>query len=308
MNKHSIVKVLKSPRIALARIVMSDFVGKHLSDVTYLRLSYRLKMGKKLDLEHPKTYTEKIQWLKLHNDSELCTKVVDKYAVRAYISETIGEEYLIPMLGVWNKYEEIDFDMLPDKFVLKCSHDSGSVIICKDKSHFDYRSAEKKLSSSLRHNFYLKGRELPYKNVPPRIIAEQFMVDDKSSDLADFKFFCFNGEPKILFYASDRFNAAHRPAYFDYYDMDLNRLDISSKGHLHNPKGLDYFPQFEEMKRLSGVLSHGFPHVRVDFYLINGKVYFGELTFHHDGGYVPFEPDKWDQILGDWIRLPIDEK
>ena len=306
MNKSSIIKVLKSPRIALARIVMSESVSRYLSDETYLHLSYRLKMGKKLDLEHPKSFTEKIQWLKLHNNSDLCTRVVDKYAVRSFISETIGADYLIPMLGVWDGFDEIDFDTLPDQFVLKCTHDSGSVIICKDKARFDYKGARKKLDTGLRRDFFLKGREYPYKNVPHRIIAEQLMIDKKYEDLADYKFFCFNGVPKILFYASDRFNSEQRPAYFDYYDMDLNHLDISSKGHTHNPKLLQAFPQFEEMKALASTLSKGFPHVRVDFYLINEKVYFGELTFHHDGGYVPFQPEEWDRILGDWIHLPID--
>jgi hypothetical protein len=303
MYSDSIIKVLKAPRILFARLLMREPFCKMFSDETYLKISYRLCIGKKLNLNNPKTFTEKIQWLKLHNTSDLCQTLVDKFAVRKYIADTIGENYLIPSLGVWNSFDEINFDELPNQFVLKCTHDSGSVVICKNKDSLNKEAAKKKLTKALNNSFYWIGRERPYKNVPPRIIAEQFMVDDETDDLADFKFFCFNGVPKVLFYASERFKSKNRPAYFDFYDMELNRLDMTSFGHSHNPKSLEYFPQFDEMKRLATILSKSFPHVRVDFYLINGKVYFGEITFHHDGGYVPFQPIKWDEILGSWIDI-----
>lgn len=299
-----IKKVLRHPGVLITRILMKESVGKHISDETFLKIVYRLNVGKKLDLNNPKTFTEKTQWLKLYNNSDLCTRVVDKAQSKEWFLEKFPDGRIIPTLGCWGKFDDIDISKLPDEFVLKCTHDSSSVVICKDKSLFDKKNARKRLSRKLAHNYFWAGREYPYKNVPPRIIAEPFMRDKKSNDLPDFKFFCFNGVPKILFYASGRFRDSYSLPYFDYYDMDLNLLDIYSEGHQHSPNRLKPFPQFEEMKNKAEILSQGFPFVRVDFYLINGEVFFGEMTFHHDGGIVPFKPEKWDVILGDWIHLP----
>lgn len=214
-------KVIRNPRILLSRICMLECISKLLSDEKYLKIVYFLRTGKHLNLEHPKTFNEKIQWLKLHNTSDECTRSVDKYEVRQLIADKIGEEYLIPILGCWNRFEEIDFNQLPNQFVLKCTHDSGSVVICKDKSAFDIRSAKVKLEKAMKHNFFWTGREYPYKNVKPRIICEKLMKDEKSEDLVDYKFLCFNGQPKILFYASERFTSKDKVAKFDFYDMDL---------------------------------------------------------------------------------------
>lgn len=276
------------------------------SDELYLRVLYWLYHGKRLDLEHPKTFTEKLQWLKLHNTSELCTQLVDKYSVREFIKDTIGDDYLIPLLGVWKHFDEIDFDMLPNKFVLKTNHGSGGVIICKDKAKLNKESAKMVLENSLKENYFWKGREYPYKNVPPRIIAEKYMEDNDGNPPVDYKLFCFDGEPQVLFFASERFNEKGLPPKFDYYDMDLKHLPVRSKGHENAKDTLKMFPQFEDMKQLSRVLSKGFAHVRVDFYLIDNKIFFGEMTFHHDGGLVPFVPEEWDKKFGDMIKLPIE--
>ncbi len=296
-------KVLDNPGIILAHLMMSPF-GRLFPDRAYLRVLYKAYTKKTLHLDNPVTFTEKLQWLKLHNTSSLCTQLVDKYAVREFVKETIGEEYLIPLLGVWNHFDDIDFDRLPDRFVLKCTHDSGSVVVCRDKSKLDKKEARKKLEKGLRRNYYWRGREYPYKNVPPRIIAEQYTVDE-NDELNDYKFFCFDGEPKMLFYASERFTPGAGGVKFDYYDMELNHLPIQSYGNLNTTpeKYLKPFPEFNQMKELAKVLSKGFPHIRVDLYKVNGKIYFGEMTFHHDGGLVPFIPEKWDKILGDYINL-----
>lgn len=296
-------KIVDNPKIILAHIIMSP-VGRIFSDKTYLKILYNAYTKKHLNLDNPVTFTEKLQWLKLHNTSELCTQMVDKYGVREFVREKMGEEYLIPLLGVWERFDDIDFDSLPDKFVLKCTHDSGSVVVCRDKSLLDKKKARRKLEKGLKRNYFWRGREYPYKNVPPRIIAEQYTVDE-NDELNDYKFFCFDGEPKMLFYASERFTPGAGGVKFDYYDMELNHLDIQSYGNL-NAKPENYlkpFPEFEKMKELAKILSSGFTHVRVDLYLVKGCIYFGEMTFHHDGGFVPFIPEKWDKILGDYINL-----
>lgn len=305
MNE-SIEKVFKNPKVILAHLIMAPGVSKLFSDKTYLKILYNAYTKKHMDFEHPVTFTQKLQWLKLHNNSDLCTQMVDKYGVREYIKNKIGEEYLIPLLGVWEKFDDIDFDVLPNKFVLKCTHDSGSVVLCRDKQLFDKAVAKKKLESGLKRNYYWRGREYPYKNVPPRIIAEQYTVDE-NDELNDYKFFCFNGEPKVLFYASERFAVSKGGVKFDYYDMDLNHLDIQSYGNLNAKPDmwLKPFPEFVKMKELAKILSTGFPHVRIDFYKVGTKIYFGEITFHHDGGFVPFIPEEWDTIFGDYIKLPI---
>ena len=274
----------------------------HLSDEAFLKKQFYIRMGKELDLNAPRTFNEKLQWLKLYNRRPEYTTMVDKYEAKKYVAECIGEEHIIPTLGVWHTFEEIDFSALPDQFVLKCTHDSGGLVICRDKSKFDAKAAKKKIGKSLRRNFYLKSREWPYKNVKPRIIAEQFMEDRETRELRDYKFFCFDGEPKVMFIATDR-QTAGQEVKFDFFDMDYKHLDVRN-GHA-NATNLPKKPaMFEEMKALSKKLSKGIPHVRVDFYEIEGKVFFGELTFFHFSGMVPFEPEQWDYTFGDWIKLP----
>ena len=226
--------------------------------------------------------------------------MVDKYEAKEYVKKIIGEEYIIPTLGVWDNFDEIDFDKLPNQFVLKTTHDSGGIVVCKDKTKLDLNVARKKLEKSLQHNFFYEHREYPYKDVKPRIIAEKFMVDESGTELKDYKFFCFDGIVKMLFVATDRpFDTR-----FDFYDMDFKHLPFK-QGHPLATKEIRKPNGFEEMKRIASTLSKGIPHVRVDLYDINGKIYFGELTFFHFSGNVPFEPKEWDYKIGEWLKLPM---
>lgn len=273
-----------------------------MSDEAYLKLVYRMRMGKKLNLQAPRTFNEKLQWLKLYDRKPHYTELVDKYEVRKYIADLLGEEYLIPLLGVWDSAEDIDFESLPQQFVLKCTHDSGSVIICRDKDSFDVNAARAKLARCLKDNGYAFGREWPYKNVRPRVIAEQLMIDESGYELKDYKFLCFNGEPKVMFIATDR-HTPHEETKFDFFDMEFQHLPMTN-GHPNASREFTRPHSFEEMKRLSALLTAGIPHVRADFYDINGRIYFGELTFSHWSGFVPFDPEEYDVMFGEWITLP----
>lgn len=275
------------------------------NDVLYLKVLFFCRTKVVLNLKDPKRFTEKLQWLKInYNNSPLHTQLVDKYGVRKYIAETIGEEYLFPLLGVWKRAEEINFDKLPEQFVLKTNHDSGGIWICKDKASFLEKWAiyKEQINNRINNNYYLNGREYPYRDVEPRVIAEKFMVDESGVELKDYKFFCFDGEPKVLFYASDRFSG--KVANFDFFDMNLNRLPMYAHGHPTTNGDTLNVPNFDKMVEIAAKLSKGFPHVRVDLYNINGVIYFGEFTFHHDGGFVPFCPKEWDYKLGNYIKLP----
>jgi len=273
-----------------------------LPDKLYLQIYYRLIFGKKLNLKNPQTFNEKLQWLKLYNRRAEYTTMVDKYEVKKYVAERIGEEYIIPTLGVWDRFDDIDFDSLPDQFVLKCTHDSGGLVICRDKAQLDMATTKAKLEWSLNRNYYLHGREWPYEEVKPRILAEAYMEDNQTRELRDYKFFCFDGEVKALFIASDR-QIEGEETKFDFFDAEYNHLPFIN-GH-PNAKTPPEKPQcFEEMKELAAKLSKGIPHLRVDFYEVDGKIYFGELTFSHWSGMMPFEPEQWDYTFGSWITLP----
>ena len=412
-------------------------------DKLYLQLLYRRVFNEKLNLDNPNKFNEKLFWLKLYDRRPEYTMMVDKYAVKQYVADKIGEEYVIPTLGVWDNPEDIDWDKLPDQFVLKCTHDSGGLVICRNKADLDKESAKEVLRKCLRRNYYWAGREWPYKNVPPRIIAEKYMeVRPGVKDLPDYKWYCFNGEPtycqvinsrsenetidffdiswkhqnfiglnpalhatiapekptdlekqikiasklseKIPFsrvdlysidqhtwfgeitlypaggtgkFTPDSFNKTigeliklpgekrggviiselHNgeikisqpdlPDYkffcfdgvvkalfigterstgdvkFDYFDADFNHLDLVQE-HPMSGKEFSVPENFEKMKELASILSQGIPHARVDFYNIKGKVYFGEITFYHHGGVIPFHPESWDYTFGSWINLP----
>jgi len=283
----------------LEKTGLDDLLG----DEVYLKCLYRARTGKKLDLDNPQTFNEKLQWLKLYNREPLYTTLVDKYAVRQYIKDKIGEEYLVPLVGgPWESFDGIDFEALPNQFVLKCTHDSGGLFICRDKSRLDIDAAREKISGCLKRNYYLNGREWPYKNVKPRIIAEQYMEDAKTGELRDYKFFSFDGVTRIMYVATDRASKTTETRY-DFFDMDFQHLPFTNT----HPNA-DVCPEkpanFDEMRKLADKLSKGFPHVRVDFYEVNGKTYWGEITFFHNSGTIPFEPDEWDMILGSWLELP----
>lgn len=274
-----------------------------LPDRQYLCVIYRAAIGKRLRLDDPKGFNEKLQWLKLYDRNPKYTTMVDKYLVREYVAEKIGEEYLIPLLGVWDDPEQIDFDKLPDQFVLKCNHDSGAVVICKDKSQLDIPAAKEFLSRRQKHNFYYGGREWPYKDVVPKIICEKYM-EDESGELTDYKFMCFNGEVKCAFTCTDRFTP--QGLHVTFYDMQWNIMPFER----HYPRASvpAQKPQsYDEMVQLAEKLSAGIPFVRVDFYEIDGKPYFGELTFFPGNGLEEFTPEEWDDTLGSWISLPARE-
>ncbi len=272
-----------------------------LSDKQYLSILFKLKFGYKLNLNNPVTFNEKLQWAKLYDRNPVYSTMVDKYGVKKYVADKIGEEYIIPTLGVWEKFDDIDFNKLPNQFVLKCTHDSGGLVICRDKSKLDIDQAKHKIENSLKQNYYWRGREWPYKNVPPRIIAEEFMSDSKNKELPVYKFFCFQGEPKIIQVIQ---NDKQKDESIDYFDKDWNLLELkqnfpNSTTPLQRPQMLE--TMLEIVRRLADK-KDGF--LRVDLYTINGKIYFSEYTFFSDSGFASFEPPKWDKELGDWIEIP----
>ena len=299
MNKF--IRLFTDPWWGLSILLHHVFAHFIYSDRLYIKLDYFVGMRRFPNLRHPKTYNEKLQWLKLNNRHEEYTKLVDKYEVKPYIASLIGEEHIIPTLGVWDRFEDINFDTLPKQFVLKTTHDSGGVAVIKDKNNMDMKAVRKKLNKSLKRDFYLLHREYPYKNVKPRIIAEQFMVDESGTELKDYKFFCFDGKVKFLFVATDRAFDVR----FDFFDSEFNHLPFK-QGHTWAAKKIQKPENFESMKHIAEILSKGMPHVRVDLYNINGQIYFGEMTFFHFAGKVPFEPAEWDEKIGTWLKLPID--
>ena len=284
----------------IKRYLIDIGISKNIPDEKYLKDLYRKQLGKELDLENPKTYNEKIQWLKLHDRNSLYSKLVDKYEVKDYVASIIGEEYIIPTIGVWKKFSDIDFEKLPNQFVLKCTNDSGGIIICKDKKAFSKWKSKIKLTLYGKRNFYYRSREWPYKNVKPRIIAEKYMEDERCHELRDYKFFCFHGKAELMFVASNR--QGEGETYFDFFDMNYQHLDIIN-GHPNAPQMPEKPKNFDKMIKFAEMLSKDIPHVRVDFYEVNDKLYFGELTFYHWSGLVPFNPEEWDYKLGDMIDL-----
>jgi len=291
-----IIKLIRNPKKIIIFLASKGYIKYN--DKKYLEYIYKERTGEKLNLENPKTFNEKLQWLKLYNKNPKYTDMVDKYEVRKYIADTIGEKYLIPIINIYNSVEEIDFEKLPDKFVLKTTHDSGTVIICKDKGSFDKNKAKLKLKKRLKRKYFYLFREWPYKNVKPRIIAEKYMTNKSQETLIDYKFFCFNGEPKIMFVVIDR----GKETKCNFYDMKFNKLDIQ-QCYPNFSKKIEKPKQFEKMIELCKILSKDIPHVRVDFYIINDKIYFGELTFFDSAGLEQFFPEKYNIILGNYIDI-----
>lgn len=296
----SIQKLLKNPA-KIIYVLNKVGISKLIPDRAYLKLRYRANFDKKLNLKDPKTYNEKLQWLKLYDRNPSYIKMVDKDAVKRFVAEKIGDQYVIPTLGVWDCVEDIDFDSLPNQFVLKCTHDSGGLVICRDKSQLNISEAKKKLSRALRRNYYYVGREWPYKNVPKKIIAEKYMEDTVTAELRDYKFFCFNGRVKYFNIDFDRF-IGHRA---NYYSPDGKLLEFGKAAcppdfekQLSMPRAL------KKMIELAEILSADCPFMRVDFYEVNGDVYFGEMTFYPASGFGKFQPEEWDATLGSWLVLP----
>lgn len=299
-----IIEYIKNPSKIMIYAMNKNFFW-WISDEKYLKLKYKLIMNKKLNLEHPFTFNEKLQWLKLYDRNPEYTNMVDKYEAKKYVANIIGEEYIIPTLGVWDKFEDIDFEKLPNQFVLKPTHTSGNVFICKDKNNIDYRKLKIEVSKWMKRRYYYIHREWPYKYIKPRIIAEKYMGTNEQKELIDYKFFCFNGNPKVILVCSERFSADNMCE--TWFDENWNFLDIIESNHRVNKK-IKKPINFSQMMEFSKKLSRDIPFIRVDFYEINGKIYFGELTFFPAAGFEKFEPEEWDKKLGNMLELPKEKK
>lgn len=285
-------------------LILLAFTKKYLRwlpDKPYLKLLYFGYFSRVLNLENPQRFTEKLQWLKLYNRDPRYKELVDKIKVKNKISEILGKEYIIPTLGVWNSFDEIDFNKLPDKFVLKSNNGGGGtgIVIVKNKSDFDKEKARATLEKSMQSDIYKSLREWPYKDMERHILAEQYM-EDESGELKDYKFYCFNGEVKVLLIASNRFSTHN----FNYFDREFRPLPIVSvcgertTTTIEKPQGLDTMISIAER------LSKGIPHVRIDLYYVKGKIYFGEYTFFDSSGYDNMSSDEWDLKFGSWLNLP----
>lgn len=297
-----LIRLITNPQIRFGYLSKLGLYNNW-SDEKYLKREFFLNTGKELDLENPKTFNEKIQWLKIYDRKSIYTTMVDKYAAKKYIANLIGKEYVVPLLGVWDTPDEIDFESLPQQFVLKTTHDSGGVVVCRNKGNMNVDTIKKKLWKSLRTNYYLVHREWPYKDVPRKIIAEKYLENESGKGLRDYKFFNFSGKSKFV-YISEGLED-HSTARISFYDFSGKLLPF---------KRLDYKPlddcifpdNFQKMKMVSDLLAEklNLPFVRTDFYSVNGKIYFSEITFSPCAGLMPISPDKYDLELGKLIQLP----
>lgn len=266
----------------------------------YLKLKYKIYLNRRLNFKNPQTFNEKLQWLKINDRKENYTALVDKYQVKKIICNLIGDEHIIKTIGIYDKYDEIDFSKLPNKFVMKCTHDSGGIVICKDKNSFNYIEARKKIEDNLKKNYFWFGREWPYKKVKPRIIIEEYIETPNGESPNDYKFFCFNGEPKCYKIDFDRFKNHGA----NYYDVNGNLLPFGEvkfppnfDKKMEQPKNIDIMLDFAKK------LSKNIPFVRVDFYEVNEKVLFGEMTFYPASGMGEFTDESADILLGEWLKI-----
>ena len=298
------LNLLKEPQKTILPMARNGFLN-WMSDEALIKCAYKSVFGYDLNLNHPKTFNEKLQWLKLYDRRPEYTMMVDKYRVREYIQNKIGAEFLIPLLGVWDSVQEVDFNALPEQFVLKCNHDQGSVIICKDKSWLDVEAAKRKLKAHLGKNHYCSSREWPYKNVTPRILAEQYLSNGEGG-LTDYKVHCFNGIPKLILVCKGRL-ASSGPTY-DFYSTEWEPLDIRRPSHPNSAHGMPKPAELAEMLSLSERLAKDIPFLRTDFYIVDHKIYFSELTFFPASGLDRFVPEEWDGILGSWLVLPNSDR
>lgn len=275
-------------------------------DKLYLKLCYKCKLGKNLNLKNPQSFNEKLQWLKLYDRRPEYIAMVDKYAVKDYVASIIGAEYIIPTLGVWDKFEDIDFDSLPNQFVLKCTHDSGGLVICKDKTEFNIKEAQKKLNRHLKKNYFYSCREWPYKNVKPRIIAEEYLHDSSKIVPEDYKIYCFAGKPEYIVVFHNRFNDKEHLSE-TVYNTDWEKQEISLDDHFEISDIVEEKPEcLDLMLEFAAKLSSGIPQSRIDFYIVNNQLKFGEITLYTASGTQPMIPRELDDELGKLIKLQID--
>jgi hypothetical protein len=285
------------------RVIIKLKIDRLLSDKCFLDLVYYKSFGRYINWNNPRSYNEKLQWMKVYNRHPIYTDMVDKLKVKEFVAKILGPEYIIPTLGVWDDANEINWDALPDKFVLKCNHDSGSIFICKDKANFNFERAKKELNNCLKKNKYRLGREWAYKDVKRKIFAESYMEDEETMELRDYKIFNFNGKPRYIQVDYGRFTQHMR----NVYDTDWNRIDFKSwLGFASNSQTvMSKPPVLDKMLEAAQLLSKDLPTVRTDFYMVNGKMYFGEITFYPGAGLSGFEPEELDYKLGDMIVLPL---
>ena len=281
------------------RIYLIEKLTRFYSDRRYLEKMFPLQVGYPLYLDDPQSFNEKIQWLKLYDRKDIYTKMVDKSEAKKYVASIIGEEYINPTIYLYDSIEDVDFGKLPNQFVLKCTHDSGGIVICEDKAIFDEAAALKKLDFFLHRNYFGYNREWPYKNVKPRILAERYLVDESGWQLKDYKVFCFNGEPKFIEVDYDRY-VEHK---LNVYDLDWNYIDFYMTSHNDPNVMIEKPKKLELMLELYRKISKDIKFLRVDFYSIGDKLYFGELTFHPGSGFIDFYPKEYDWKLGKMLNL-----
>ena len=305
MSYLTIIKRLISGQSGLFYLLGLKGFFKGMDDEKYLKRMYKSKFKIPLDLEHPKAYTAKLQWLKLHDRKDIYTTFADKVAVRDYVAETLGPEYLVPVFAVYDSVDEIDWEALPQRFILKCSHGSGCNVICPDKSRLDTEKAKKQLSGWMKRSWFWFGREWAYKNITPRILCEHFIESSQGETPNDYKFLCFNGEPKLIQLHMNRYKANYT---MDYYDTDWNKTEKSKKGTAISSEKAPMPRNLEKMKALAAILAKDTYFSRIDFYDADGKIYFGEITFFPTSGFSPFDDYEDDLRLGSCIRLPCDRQ
>lgn len=301
MKMRRIIKIVSNPKRTIRFFLTSIIQKNHylFPDKFCVKTLYRIHFGESLNLDNPSSFNEKLNWLKLYNRNPLYSDLADKYTVKQYVASIIGSEHVVKCLGVWDSFDEIDFDSLPDQFVIKATHDSGGVIICRDKSSFDKLSAKKKIDSVFKRNFYYISWEWPYKNIRPRVIVDEFLDDGRKGELQDYKFWCFNGKPTYMYITNKGADI-----YENFYDMDFTPVDINHGFPRYKPE----YPKpqcFDEMKEYASKLSKDIPFVRVDFFVVKNHVFFGEFTFFDWGGEQPFANKNTDIELGHYIELPI---
>lgn len=273
-------------------------------DKPYLKIRFKIASGgEKLDLKNPQTFNHKLQWLKIHDRKPIYTTMVDKYEAKKFVGDRIGFEYIVENYGVWDKFDNIDFNSLPDQFVLKCTHDSGGLVVCRNKNTLDKEKAREKIERSLKRNYFWSSREWPYKNVKPRIIAEKYLSDFDSEDgITDYKFYCFDGEPKFLYVSKGLED--HSTARISFLTLDWQFASFGRKDF----KPFETLPpkpqNYEKMLEICKILSKDCPFLRVDLYECSGQIYFSELTFFPCGGVMPFKDKADDEKLGQLIKLP----
>lgn len=301
MKLQHIKLIFNDPKLLLYMILQK--FSRLFGDKVYLQMSYRLRFGKKLDFDNPKTFNEKLNWIKIYDRNSLYTKLADKYEVKKFVASVIGEEYVVKNYGVWDRVEDIDVEGLPAQFVLKGTHDSSGAVIVRDKSEFDKKAVAKKYAPIMKQNYYWGKREWPYKDVKPRIIIDEFLDDhtagDRAISLRDYKFWCFNGQPKYMYCT-----VKDKDVYENFYDKDFNPVDINH-GFRRNVPEFEKPKNFEKMWELAGTLAKASQtkFVRVDFFNVDGKIYFGEFTFYDWAGLKPFDDEKQDYELGQLISL-----